>query len=53
MINQCLEKGDSTEIVAILQSPSFNLNIEPECAESYYKHLLEAKNLKTKGNTLT
>ncbi|XP_066469556.1 ras GTPase-activating-like protein IQGAP2 isoform X2 [Tiliqua scincoides] len=48
MLNQCLEKGDPTEIVAILQSPSFNLNIEPECAEAYYNHLLETKSLKTK-----
>ncbi|KAJ6669822.1 hypothetical protein lerEdw1_000371, partial [Lerista edwardsae] len=48
MVNQCLEKCDSSEIIDILQSPNFNLRIEPECAEAYYNHLLEAKNLKTK-----
>lgn len=49
MVNQCLEKGDSASIITILQSPNFNLKAVPECAEIYYEHLQEAKNLKTKG----
>lgn len=49
MVNQCLEKGDSASIVTILQSPNFDLKAVPECAEIYYEHLQEAKNLKTKG----
>uniref|UniRef100_A0A670JRX0 IQ motif containing GTPase activating protein 2 n=1 Tax=Podarcis muralis TaxID=64176 RepID=A0A670JRX0_PODMU len=48
MINQCLENGDSAQIVTILQPPNFNLRAVPECAETYYNSLLEAKNLKTK-----
>ncbi|XP_053155851.1 ras GTPase-activating-like protein IQGAP2 isoform X2 [Hemicordylus capensis] len=48
MINQCLEKGDSSQTVAILQPPNFNLRAVPECAETYYDSLLEAKSLKTK-----
>lgn len=52
MINQCLEKGDSAEVVPILQSPNFNLRVAPECAETYYSSLLEAKNQNAEGNTL-
>ncbi|XP_032070317.1 ras GTPase-activating-like protein IQGAP2 isoform X1 [Thamnophis elegans] len=48
MINQCLEKSDSASIITILQSPNFNLKAVPECAEIYYEHLQETKNLKTK-----
>lgn len=48
MINQCLENGDSAQIVAILQPPNFNLRAVPECAEIYYNNLLEAKSLKAK-----
>ncbi|XP_060091819.1 ras GTPase-activating-like protein IQGAP2 isoform X1 [Heteronotia binoei] len=48
MINQSLENGDSTQIVAILQSPNFNLRAVLECAETYYSGLLEAKSLKAK-----
>lgn len=48
MINKCLEKHDSQPILAILQSPKFGLRVVPECAETYYKNLLEAKNLKIK-----
>ncbi|CAI5787416.1 GTPase-activating IQGAP2 isoform X2 [Podarcis lilfordi] len=48
MINQCLENGDSAQIVTILQPPNFNLRAVPECAETYYNSLLETKNLKTK-----
>ncbi|KAH0628012.1 hypothetical protein JD844_008660 [Phrynosoma platyrhinos] len=47
-INQCLEEGDSAQIITILQSPSFNLRTVPECAETYYSRLLEAKSLKPK-----
>uniref|UniRef100_A0A8C4YAC5 IQ motif containing GTPase activating protein 2 n=1 Tax=Gopherus evgoodei TaxID=1825980 RepID=A0A8C4YAC5_9SAUR len=48
MINNCLEKHDSQPVLDILQSPKFGLRVVPECAETYYKNLLEAKNLKTK-----
>ncbi|XP_074851545.1 ras GTPase-activating-like protein IQGAP2 isoform X2 [Carettochelys insculpta] len=48
MINKCLEKQDSQPVLAILQSPKFGLRVVPDCAETYYKNLLEAKNLKTK-----
>ncbi|XP_074808801.1 ras GTPase-activating-like protein IQGAP2 isoform X2 [Natator depressus] len=51
MINQCLEKHDSQPVLDILQSPKFGLRVVPECAETYYKNLLEAKNLKTKEDS--
>uniref|UniRef100_A0A8C8RRS7 IQ motif containing GTPase activating protein 2 n=1 Tax=Pelusios castaneus TaxID=367368 RepID=A0A8C8RRS7_9SAUR len=51
MINKCLEKRDSQPILAILQSPKFGLRVVPECAETYYKNLLEAKDLKTKEDS--
>uniref|UniRef100_A0A452INT5 Ras-GAP domain-containing protein n=1 Tax=Gopherus agassizii TaxID=38772 RepID=A0A452INT5_9SAUR len=51
MINNCLEKHDSQPVLDILQSPKFGLRVVPECAETYYKNLLEAKNLKTKEDS--
>lgn len=51
MINKCLEKHDSQPVLDILQSPKFGLRVVPECAEAYYKNLLEAKNLKTKEDS--
>ncbi|XP_075788421.1 ras GTPase-activating-like protein IQGAP2 isoform X5 [Pelodiscus sinensis] len=51
MINRCLEKHDSQPILDILQSPKFGLRVVPECAETYYKNLLKAKNLKTKEDS--
>ncbi|XP_060617620.2 ras GTPase-activating-like protein IQGAP2 isoform X1 [Anolis sagrei] len=47
-INQCLEEGNPAQIITILQSPNFNLRTVPECAETYYSSLLEAKSLKPK-----
>ncbi|NWX14098.1 IQGA2 protein, partial [Aegotheles bennettii] len=44
MINKSLEKGDSQPILMILQS-KFGLRVIPECAESYFSNLSEAKNL--------
>lgn len=49
-VNQCLEEGDSAQLITILQSPSFALRTVPECTETYYNRLLEAKSLKPKGN---
>nr|XP_009922701.1 PREDICTED: ras GTPase-activating-like protein IQGAP2 isoform X1 [Haliaeetus albicilla] len=46
MINKSLEKGDSQPILMILQS-KFGLRVIPECAETYFRNLSEAKNLKT------
>ncbi|XP_054040806.1 ras GTPase-activating-like protein IQGAP2 isoform X2 [Rissa tridactyla] len=46
MINKILEKGDSQPILMILQS-KFGLRVIPECAETYFRNLSEAKNLKT------
>ncbi|KAJ7335864.1 hypothetical protein JRQ81_013805 [Phrynocephalus forsythii] len=47
-VNQCLEEGDPSQLITILQSPSFALRTAPECAETYYSRLLETKNLKHK-----
>ncbi|NXY73841.1 IQGA2 protein, partial [Glareola pratincola] len=47
MINKILEKGDSQPILMILQS-KFGLRVIPECAETYFGNLSEAKNLKTR-----
>ncbi|XP_029860259.1 ras GTPase-activating-like protein IQGAP2 isoform X5 [Aquila chrysaetos chrysaetos] len=46
MINKSLEKGDSQPILMLLQS-KFGLRVIPECAETYFRNLSEAKNLKT------
>lgn len=46
MINKSLEKGDSQPVLMILQS-KFGLRVIPECAETYFRNLSEAKNLKT------
>ncbi|XP_053909798.1 ras GTPase-activating-like protein IQGAP2 isoform X3 [Cuculus canorus] len=46
MINKSLEKGDSQPILMILQS-KFGLRVIPECTETYFRNLSEAKNLKT------
>ncbi|XP_014744068.1 PREDICTED: ras GTPase-activating-like protein IQGAP2 isoform X5 [Sturnus vulgaris] len=46
MINKSLEKGDSQQILMILQS-RFGLRVIPECAEAYFRNLSEAKNMKT------
>ncbi|XP_062468348.1 ras GTPase-activating-like protein IQGAP2 isoform X2 [Pezoporus occidentalis] len=45
VINKSLEKGDSQPILMILQS-KFGLRLIPECAETYFRKLSEAKNLK-------
>uniref|UniRef100_A0ABM5FTN1 Ras GTPase-activating-like protein IQGAP2 isoform X1 n=1 Tax=Pogona vitticeps TaxID=103695 RepID=A0ABM5FTN1_9SAUR len=47
-VNQCLEEGDSTQLIPILQSPCFAVRTVPECAETYYSKLLETKSLKPK-----
>nr|XP_008101137.1 PREDICTED: ras GTPase-activating-like protein IQGAP2 [Anolis carolinensis] len=47
-INQCLEEGNSAQIITIVQSPNFHLRTVPECAETYYSSLLDAKSLKPK-----
>uniref|UniRef100_A0A8C3NLM1 Uncharacterized protein n=1 Tax=Geospiza parvula TaxID=87175 RepID=A0A8C3NLM1_GEOPR len=46
MINKSLEKGDSQPILMTLQS-RFGLRVIPECAETYFRKLSEAKNMKT------
>ncbi|XP_035748697.1 ras GTPase-activating-like protein IQGAP2 isoform X2 [Egretta garzetta] len=50
MINKSLEKGDSQPILMILQS-KFGLRVIPECAETYFRILSEAKNLKNREDT--
>ncbi|XP_071587593.1 ras GTPase-activating-like protein IQGAP2 isoform X1 [Heliangelus exortis] len=50
MINKSLEKGESQPILMILQS-KFGLRVVPECAETYFRHLSEAKNLKTREDS--
>ncbi|NWH51117.1 IQGA2 protein, partial [Fregata magnificens] len=50
MINKSLEKGDSQPILMILQS-KFGLRVIPECAETYFTNLSEAKNLKTREDS--
>lgn len=47
MINKSLEKGDSQPVLMILQS-KFELRVIPECADTYFRNLSEAKNLKTR-----
>ncbi|NWU46965.1 IQGA2 protein, partial [Dromas ardeola] len=50
MINKILENGDSQPILMILQS-KFGLRVIPECAETYFGNLSEAKNLKTREDS--
>ncbi|XP_054667069.1 ras GTPase-activating-like protein IQGAP2 isoform X7 [Grus americana] len=50
VINKSLEKGDSQPILMILQS-KFGLRVIPECAETYFRNLSEAKNLKTREDS--
>ncbi|NXN66105.1 IQGA2 protein, partial [Himantopus himantopus] len=50
MINKSLEKGDSQPILMILQS-KFGLRVIPECAETYFRNLSEAKKLKTRKDS--
>ncbi|KAM6302575.1 ras GTPase-activating-like protein IQGAP2 isoform 2-T2 [Podargus strigoides] len=50
MINKSLEKGDSQPILTILQS-KFGLRVIPECAETYFRNLSKAKNLKTREDS--
>ncbi|NXC15715.1 IQGA2 protein, partial [Corythaeola cristata] len=50
MINKSLEKGDSQPILMILQS-KFGLRVVPECAETYFRNLSEAKKLKTREDS--
>ncbi|XP_014820488.1 PREDICTED: ras GTPase-activating-like protein IQGAP2 isoform X2 [Calidris pugnax] len=50
MINKSLEKGDSQPILMILQS-KFGLRVTPECTETYFRNLSEAKNLKTREDS--
>ncbi|NXT48342.1 IQGA2 protein, partial [Pluvianellus socialis] len=50
MINKSLEKGDSQPILMVLQS-KFGLRVIPECAETYFKSLSEAKNLKNREDS--
>ncbi|KAM6363144.1 ras GTPase-activating-like protein IQGAP2 isoform 3-T3 [Pluvialis apricaria] len=49
-INKSLEKGDSQPILMILQS-KFGLRVIPECAETYFRNLSEAKKLKTREDS--
>ncbi|NWU68261.1 IQGA2 protein, partial [Pterocles burchelli] len=50
MINKSLEKGYSQPIMMILQS-KFGLRVVPECAETYYRNLSEAKKLKAREDS--
>ncbi|XP_032864995.1 ras GTPase-activating-like protein IQGAP2 isoform X3 [Tyto alba] len=50
MINKSLENGDSQPVLMILQS-KFGLRVIPECAETYFRNLSEAKNLKTRQDS--
>ncbi|XP_075597262.1 ras GTPase-activating-like protein IQGAP2 isoform X4 [Balearica regulorum gibbericeps] len=50
VINKSLEKGESQPILMILQS-KFGLRVIPECAETYFRNLSEAKNLKTREDS--
>nr|XP_009940131.1 PREDICTED: ras GTPase-activating-like protein IQGAP2 isoform X2 [Opisthocomus hoazin] len=50
VINKSLEKGDSQSILMILQS-KFGLRVTPECAETYFRNLSEAKKLKTREDS--
>ncbi|KAM6227241.1 ras GTPase-activating-like protein IQGAP2 isoform 5-T5 [Spheniscus humboldti] len=50
MINKSLEKGDSQPVLMILQS-KFELRVIPECADTYFRNLSEAKNLKTREDS--
>ncbi|NWW95529.1 IQGA2 protein, partial [Rhynochetos jubatus] len=50
MINKSLEKGNSQPISMILQS-KFGLRVVPECAETYFTSLSEAKKLKTREDS--
>ncbi|XP_074994036.1 ras GTPase-activating-like protein IQGAP2 isoform X2 [Calonectris borealis] len=50
MINKSLEKGDSQPILMILQS-KFGLRVIPECAETYFRNLSKAKNMKTREDS--
>ncbi|NWS42329.1 IQGA2 protein, partial [Probosciger aterrimus] len=50
VINKSLEKGDSQPILMILQS-KFGLRVIPECAETYFRNLSEAKNLKAREDS--
>ncbi|NWY50829.1 IQGA2 protein, partial [Chionis minor] len=50
MINKSLEKGDSQPILMVLQS-KFGLRVIPECAETYFRNLSEAKNLKNREDS--
>ncbi|NXI36617.1 IQGA2 protein, partial [Galbula dea] len=50
VINKSLENGDSQPIMMILQS-KFGLRVIPECAETYFRKLSEAKNLKTREDS--
>ncbi|KAF1540609.1 Ras GTPase-activating-like protein IQGAP2, partial [Eudyptes schlegeli] len=50
MINKSLEKGDSQPVLMILQS-KFELRVVPECADTYFRNLSEAKNLKTREDS--
>ncbi|XP_010157888.1 PREDICTED: ras GTPase-activating-like protein IQGAP2 isoform X1 [Eurypyga helias] len=50
IINKSLEKGNSQPILMILQS-KFGLRVVPECAETYFRNLSEAKKLKTREDS--
>ncbi|XP_065520073.1 ras GTPase-activating-like protein IQGAP2 isoform X6 [Lathamus discolor] len=50
VINKSVEKGDSQPILMILQS-KFGLRVIPECAETYFRNLSEAKNLKAREDS--
>ncbi|NWH66652.1 IQGA2 protein, partial [Geococcyx californianus] len=50
MINKSLEKGDSQPILMILQS-KFGLRVIPECTETYFRNLSEAKNMKSREDS--
>ncbi|KFQ45948.1 Ras GTPase-activating-like IQGAP2, partial [Nestor notabilis] len=50
VINKSLEKADSQPVLMILQS-KFGLRVIPECAETYFRNLSEAKNLKAREDS--
>ncbi|XP_061218037.1 ras GTPase-activating-like protein IQGAP2 isoform X4 [Neopsephotus bourkii] len=50
VINKSLEKGDSQPVLMILQS-KFGLRVIPECAETYFRKLSEAKNQRAREDS--
>ncbi|KAM8779145.1 ras GTPase-activating-like protein IQGAP2 [Rhynchonycteris naso] len=49
-VNQCLEKEETSDILAVLKSNVCNTNdVLPECADKYYDSLAKAKERKSKS----